>query len=130
MNKFRYAAVSLIGAIPAAILCIFLIGAVTDTPIDNMTTPVKILTFFTMTVGAFVVVLPAGILIFGPKTEKSDETDKESSASEDDEDDFQLGPGTDGEDSEKSESEIPDSEEPAAESGDDLLAEEDTDSEK
>lgn len=132
VNKFRYAAVSLIGAIPAAALFIILIMAVTDNPLDNMNLNVKILTFFTMTVGAFMVALPAGILIFGPKTEKSEETDEESSSSQDDKEDFAVS-GSDEESdgdrlgSEEADGEEAGGEEPAAESKDEMVSEEDAD---
>lgn len=126
VNKFRYAAVSLIGAIPAAALFIILIMAVTDNPLDNMNINVKILTFFTMTVGAFMVALPFGILIFGPKTEKSEETDEESSSSQDEKEDFAASE-SDEESVDGSGSEEAGSEEPAAESKDEMLPEENAD---
>ena len=85
VGKLSYAAMSLVGAIPAGFLSFVMIRTFLNRT-ETLTTALTVLTGFTLAVSAFVTLLPVGILIFSPKPQET-ETDDEADSSDESSDD-------------------------------------------
>lgn len=85
MNKFTYAAISLIGAIPGGYLAYLMVMAMVN-HFSEMVTMMRVLTGLTLAAAAVVAVMPIGILVFAskPKTEEEDEDEEESASLDED----------------------------------------------
>ena len=83
MNKFTYAAISLIGAIPGGFLAYLMVMAMID-HFSKMGGMMRALTGLTLAASAGMAVMPLGIIVFASKP-KSEEDEEETGALSDEE---------------------------------------------
>ena len=78
MNKTHLALTSLTAAVPAGVLAFLIVSTFLSDSFDAMGGMLTILAGLTLAIGSVVALMPVGILVFGPKSDKPKKEKKES----------------------------------------------------
>lgn len=81
MNKFTYAAISLIGAVPGGFFSYKMVAAMLD-HFKDMNGLLRIISCLSLAVGALMAVMPIGIVIFTSKPKSEEEEQAEAKSAE------------------------------------------------